>query len=89
MEPAESEKHVQAQEQSHGEGKDEQPTKVGGQEGVTVNVEEFINETGKEIDYDKLINDFGCHKIDEALLEKFEQVTGHKPHIFLRRGELI
>lgn len=54
---------------------------------VVVNVEEFKNDTGKEIDYDKLIKDFGCKRIDDALLERFEKVTGHKPHVFLRRGK--
>ncbi|RYP22451.1 hypothetical protein DL765_001663 [Monosporascus sp. GIB2] len=34
------------------------------------------------IDYDALIR----HAIDEALLERFERVTGRKPHRWLRRG---
>jgi tryptophanyl-tRNA synthetase len=38
------------------------------------------------IDYDKLIDQFGTRRVDAALLERFERVTGHKPHIFLRRG---
>ncbi|KAJ1963131.1 tryptophan--tRNA ligase [Dipsacomyces acuminosporus] len=38
------------------------------------------------IDYDKLIQQFGTRKIDSALLERFEKVTGHQPHLFLRRG---
>lgn len=38
------------------------------------------------IDYDKLINDFGCKPIDQQLLDRFERLTGHKPHRFLRRG---
>lgn len=42
------------------------------------------NETG--IDYDKLIKKFGSSKIDEELLARFEKITGHKPHHFLRRG---
>ncbi|XP_054010560.1 tryptophan--tRNA ligase, cytoplasmic [Hylaeus anthracinus] len=42
------------------------------------------NETG--IDYDKLIKKFGCSKIDEELLARFEKITGQKPHHFLRRG---
>lgn len=29
---------------------------------------------------------FGSTKIDDALLERFEKITGHKPHHFLRRG---
>lgn len=38
------------------------------------------------IDYDKLIKQFGTHSIDTAMLERFEKLTGHKPHVFLRRG---
>ncbi|KAI0274372.1 tryptophanyl-tRNA synthetase [Russula aff. rugulosa BPL654] len=38
------------------------------------------------IDYDKLIDQFGTRRVDAALLERFERLTGHRPHIFLRRG---
>jgi len=38
------------------------------------------------IDYQKLINQFGCSSIDDALLKRFEKVTGHTPHPWLRRG---
>ncbi len=38
------------------------------------------------IDYDKLIDQFGTRRVDEALLAKFERITGRKPHRFLRRG---
>ncbi|KAJ2083276.1 tryptophan--tRNA ligase [Coemansia sp. RSA 988] len=38
------------------------------------------------IDYDRLTNDFGTRMIDEALLERFEKVTGRPAHLFLRRG---
>lgn len=38
------------------------------------------------IDYDKLIDQFGTRRIDPALLERFERLTGHRPHILLRRG---
>ncbi|CAE6439555.1 unnamed protein product [Rhizoctonia solani] len=38
------------------------------------------------IDYDKLIDKFGTRRIDAALLERFEKVTGHKPHPLLRRS---
>ncbi|KAK1760525.1 hypothetical protein QBC47DRAFT_396519 [Echria macrotheca] len=40
----------------------------------------------KAIDYNKLIDEFGTRKIDQALLDRFERVTGKKPHRFLRRG---
>ncbi|KAK7067915.1 Tryptophan--tRNA ligase, cytoplasmic [Halocaridina rubra] len=42
--------------------------------------------SNKGIDYDKLIVKFGSERIDDALLHRFEKVTGHKPHHFLRRG---
>ncbi|KAJ2159633.1 tryptophan--tRNA ligase [Coemansia sp. RSA 552] len=38
------------------------------------------------IDYDKLVAQFGTRKIDDALLERFTKVTGHEPHMYLRRG---
>jgi len=38
------------------------------------------------VDYDKLIETFGTRKIDQETLDRFEKLTGHKPHRFLRRG---
>ncbi|KAJ2063890.1 tryptophan--tRNA ligase [Coemansia sp. S146] len=38
------------------------------------------------IDYDRLIKDFGTRRIDEEMLERFTKVTGHAPHLLLRRG---
>lgn len=38
------------------------------------------------INYDKLIDQFGTRRIDASLLERFEKLTGHKPHPLLRRG---
>ncbi|KAL8965758.1 MAG: hypothetical protein Q9183_003698 [Haloplaca sp. 2 TL-2023] len=40
----------------------------------------------KAIDYDKLVDTFGSQRIDKPLLERFEKVTGHRPHRMLRRG---
>ena len=47
-----------------------------------------VDETGKAvaIDYNKLINRFGSQRIDKVVLERFERVTGHKPHRLMRRG---
>ncbi|CAJ2507594.1 Uu.00g087800.m01.CDS01 [Anthostomella pinea] len=39
----------------------------------------------KAIDYNKLVEEFGTKLIEDALLQRFEQVTGHKPHRFMRR----
>ncbi|RDA92236.1 hypothetical protein CP533_5724 [Ophiocordyceps camponoti-saundersi (nom. inval.)] len=46
-----------------------------------------VGEDGKvkAIDYRKLVDEFGTSLIDDALLERFERVTGHKPHRFMRR----
>ncbi len=42
--------------------------------------------TVKPIDYNKLVEQFGTKIIDDALLARFERVTGHQLHRFLRRG---
>lgn len=51
------------------------------------NVAGEVGEDGKAkaIDYNKLVDEFGTKLIDQALLDRFEKVTGHKPHRFLRR----
>ena len=38
------------------------------------------------IDYNKLVDKFGSKRIDDELLQRFEAVTGRKPHCWLRRG---
>ncbi|GJJ11956.1 tryptophan--tRNA ligase [Clathrus columnatus] len=47
-----------------------------------------VAEDGQQlaINYDKLIDQFGTRRIDQALLDRFEKVTGHRPHPLLRRG---
>jgi tryptophanyl-tRNA synthetase len=51
-------------------------------------VQGSVSEDGKQsaIDYGKLIDQFGTKRIDEALLERFEKLTGHKAHPLVRRG---
>ncbi|KAK7689019.1 tryptophan--tRNA ligase [Cerrena zonata] len=51
-------------------------------------VQGSVSTDGKQlaIDYDKLVVQFGTRRIDQALLERFERLTGRKPHILLRRG---
>jgi tryptophanyl-tRNA synthetase len=41
--------------------------------------------TGK-FNYQRLIEKFGVQPIDEVLIERFERVTGHKVHPWIRRG---
>ncbi|TGZ82897.1 tryptophanyl-tRNA synthetase [Ascodesmis nigricans] len=38
------------------------------------------------IDYTKLMRDFGTREISPELLARFEKLTGHRPHVLLRRG---
>lgn len=40
----------------------------------------------KEFDYKKISEQWNTKLIDDALLKRFEEVTGHKPHRWLRRG---
>eukprot|EP01125_Pyxidicula_operculata_P007024 TRINITY_DN2401_c1_g2_i1.p1 TRINITY_DN2401_c1_g2~~TRINITY_DN2401_c1_g2_i1.p1 ORF type:complete len:430 (-),score=125.38 TRINITY_DN2401_c1_g2_i1:40-1329(-) len=39
-----------------------------------------------DVDYEKLIKDFGTQPIDEALLQRFEKLTGKPAHPWLKRG---
>ncbi|KAI8050908.1 tryptophan--tRNA ligase, cytoplasmic [Syncephalis plumigaleata] len=45
-----------------------------------------VDGKAQAIDYDKLIAQFGTRPIDDAILERFEKLTGKTPHVFLRRG---
>ena len=47
-----------------------------------------LDEDGKPkpVDYDKLIQQFGATPLTQDLLERFERVTGCRPHRFMRRG---
>ena len=47
---------------------------------------EIVDGVAVAINYNKLIDQFGTKPIDTALLERFQKVTGKKPHKYLRRG---
>lgn len=49
-------------------------------------VDPWTVESEGAIDYDKLIDSFGCQRITEELIERMERLTGKKVHRFLRRG---
>ncbi|KAF5386825.1 hypothetical protein D9615_001625 [Tricholomella constricta] len=51
-------------------------------------VQGSVTADGKQqaIDYDKLIHQFGTRRVDDALLARFERLTGKRPHVLLRRG---
>uniref|UniRef100_A0A0E0EA50 Tryptophan--tRNA ligase, cytoplasmic n=1 Tax=Oryza meridionalis TaxID=40149 RepID=A0A0E0EA50_9ORYZ len=41
---------------------------------------------GGTIDYDKLMDRFGCNRLDAALVDRIARLTSRPPHRFLRRG---
>jgi tryptophanyl-tRNA synthetase len=49
-------------------------------------VDPWTVESEGAIDYDKLISQFGSQKLEPALLERMERLTGKKVHRFLRRN---
>ena len=51
-------------------------------------VTEFEVKAGsdKGIDYDKLIDKFGCSRITPELISQIERVTGERAHRWIRRG---
>lgn len=51
-----------------------------------VTMEKVVAADNKGIDYDKLIRQFGCSKLEEKHKEKIEKLTGKAPHHLLRRG---
>jgi tryptophanyl-tRNA synthetase len=63
-------------------------TKAHGQIVTPFDVSGGVDESGKllPVDYEKLTREFGATPINAALLERFEKVTGHRPHRFMRRG---
>lgn len=47
---------------------------------------EVSTKDGGKIDYDKLIDKFGCQRLDESLIQRVQRLTNRAPHVFLRRG---
>ena len=51
-----------------------------------VNPWEVSAKDGGKIDYDKLIDKFGCQRLDQTLIDRVERLSSRHPHVFLRRG---
>ncbi|XP_047337840.1 tryptophan--tRNA ligase, cytoplasmic-like [Impatiens glandulifera] len=51
-----------------------------------VNPWEVSAKDGGKIDYDKLIDKFGCQRLDQQLIDRVHRITSRPPHVFLRRG---
>uniref|UniRef100_A0A1I7T6A1 Tryptophan--tRNA ligase, cytoplasmic n=1 Tax=Caenorhabditis tropicalis TaxID=1561998 RepID=A0A1I7T6A1_9PELO len=56
------------------------------EEADTVTPWEVTTTRATGIDYDKLIVRFGCRKLDDETIARFEKVTGHRACPMLRRG---
>ncbi|ERN20191.1 hypothetical protein AMTR_s00066p00115140 [Amborella trichopoda] len=56
------------------------------EEDQIVNPFQVTVKKGEKIDYDKLIDKFGCQRLDPSFVERVERVTSRPPHVFLRRG---
>ncbi|GMQ02011.1 hypothetical protein CsSME_00048441 [Camellia sinensis var. sinensis] len=56
------------------------------QEEQVVNPWEVSAKQGGKIDYDKLIDQFGCQRLDKSIVDRVHRLTSRPPHIFLRRG---
>lgn len=47
---------------------------------------EVSGKDGGKIDYDKLIDKFGCQRLENSLIDRVQKLTNRSPHVFLRRG---
>ncbi|PPD91328.1 hypothetical protein GOBAR_DD11728 [Gossypium barbadense] len=56
------------------------------QEDQVVNPWEVSAKDGGKIDYDKLIDKFGCQRLDQSFVDRVQRLTSRPPHVFLRRG---
>lgn len=56
------------------------------EEDQVVNPWEVSAKDGGRIDYDKLVDKFGCQRLDPALVRRVERLTNRPAHAFLRRG---
>ncbi|KAI9100722.1 hypothetical protein K1719_024084 [Acacia pycnantha] len=56
------------------------------EEDQVVNPWEVSAKDGGKIDYDKLIDRFGCQRLDPSHIERVERLTSRAAHVFLRRG---
>lgn len=45
-----------------------------------------VSAKGGKIDYDKLIEKFGCQRLNQSVVERVERLTSRRAHVFLRRG---
>ncbi|XP_019263679.1 PREDICTED: tryptophan--tRNA ligase, cytoplasmic [Nicotiana attenuata] len=66
--------------------KREEAKEVVEEEEQVVNPWEVSAKDGGKIDYDKLIDKFGCQRLDDSLIQRVQRLTNRPAHVFLRRG---
>ncbi|XP_075101488.1 tryptophan--tRNA ligase, cytoplasmic isoform X2 [Nicotiana tabacum] len=66
--------------------KREEAKEVVEDEEQVVNPWEVSAKDGGKIDYDKLIDKFGCQRLDDSLIQRVQRLTNRPAHVFLRRG---
>ena len=62
------------------------PATQGGDEDDVVTPFEINAKDDKGIDYDKLIDKYGCYPITPELIARLERAIGERAHRFIRRG---
>ncbi|XP_062163672.1 tryptophan--tRNA ligase, cytoplasmic [Alnus glutinosa] len=45
-----------------------------------------VSAKGGKIDYDKLVEKFGCQRLHQSVVDRVERLTSRRAHVFLRRG---
>lgn len=65
---------------------EEKVSSTGEEDSQVVNPWEVTAKDGDKIDYDKLIEQFGCQRLGADLVQRVERLTGRPAHVFLRRG---
>ncbi|KAF3595580.1 hypothetical protein DY000_02020609 [Brassica cretica] len=51
-----------------------------------VNPYEVSAKDGGKIDYDKIVEKFGCKRVYQSLIDRVYRLTSRDPHVFLRHG---
>ncbi|CAD7976871.1 unnamed protein product [Amoebophrya sp. A25] len=58
---------------------------TGEEGGQKVTAYEVQGDKDGNIDYDKIVSEFGCKHVTESVVQRIERLTGKKPHRYLRR----
>ncbi|XP_075108165.1 tryptophan--tRNA ligase, cytoplasmic-like isoform X2 [Nicotiana tabacum] len=66
--------------------KREEVKEVVEEEEQVVNPWEVSAKDGGKIDYNKLIDKFGCQRLDDSLIQRVQRLTNRPAHVFLCRG---